>query len=71
MLLACAAVFLLVMGFLLSARSLQILVVAENPAEIEVSGIDEGAEVIVGPFQALRTLEDGATIRPARLIAAR
>jgi formylglycine-generating enzyme required for sulfatase activity len=39
LLLACAAVFLLVMGFLLSARSLQILVVAENPAEIEVSGL--------------------------------
>jgi HlyD family secretion protein len=39
--------------------------------EIEVSGIDEGAEVIVGPIQALRTLEDGASIRATRLDAAR
>ena len=39
--------------------------------EIEVSGIDEGAEVIVGPIQALRTLEDGASIRASRLGAAR
>jgi len=39
--------------------------------EIEVSGIDEGADVIVGPIQALRTLEDGTSIRATRLGAAR
>ena len=35
-LVACATVFVLVMAFLLSARSLQITVVAEKPAEEEV-----------------------------------
>jgi hypothetical protein len=27
--------------------------------DIEVQGIDEGTEVIVGPYQILRGLEDG------------
>jgi len=35
--------------------------------EIEVGGIDEGAEVVVGPFQALRALDDGARIQANRL----
>lgn len=35
--------------------------------EIEVSGIDGGAEVVVGPFQALRVLDDGARIGANRL----
>ena len=39
--------------------------------EIEVGGIAEGADVIVGPIQALRTLEDGTSIRATRLGAAR
>ncbi|MCU0255365.1 MAG: efflux RND transporter periplasmic adaptor subunit [Vicinamibacterales bacterium] len=30
---------------------------------IEVSGIDEGTQVVTGPFQALRGLQDGARIR--------
>jgi HlyD family secretion protein len=38
--------------------------------EIEISGIDEGSEVVVGPFQALRALEDGARIRANRLTPA-
>jgi formylglycine-generating enzyme required for sulfatase activity len=39
LLLACAAASALVMAFLLSARSLQVAVVAEAPAEIAVSGL--------------------------------
>jgi HlyD family secretion protein len=31
--------------------------------DIEVRGIDAGAPVIIGPFQALRELEDGAAVR--------
>jgi HlyD family secretion protein len=31
--------------------------------DIEVSGIDAGTPVIIGPFQALRELEDGAAVR--------
>jgi formylglycine-generating enzyme required for sulfatase activity len=38
-LVACALVFIIIMGFLLSARSLQVLVTAENPAEVSVSGL--------------------------------
>ena len=38
-LVACATVFVLVMAFLLSARSLQITVVAEKPAEVTISGM--------------------------------
>ncbi|MGD8818078.1 MAG: efflux RND transporter periplasmic adaptor subunit, partial [Acidobacteriota bacterium] len=34
---------------------------------IEVSGIDAGVEVVVGPFQALRALEDGTAISATRL----
>lgn len=32
--------------------------------DIEVSGLDEGTPVVVGPFQALRELKDGQTVRP-------
>ena len=39
LLLACAAVFLLVMFFLLSARSLQIRVNTESPARVSISGL--------------------------------
>ncbi|MEH6634910.1 MAG: hypothetical protein V7700_05290, partial [Halioglobus sp.] len=39
LLIGSAAVFLLVMGFLLSAHSLQIVVTAENPAEVSISGL--------------------------------
>jgi formylglycine-generating enzyme required for sulfatase activity len=38
-LVACAAVFIIIMGFLLSARSLQVLVTADTPAEVSVSGL--------------------------------
>ena len=31
--------------------------------DIEVDGIDEGAEVIAGPYQVLRDLTDGALVR--------
>lgn len=31
--------------------------------DVEVSGIEEGAAVIVGPYQALRELQDGAFVR--------
>jgi HlyD family secretion protein len=33
--------------------------------DIEVSGVAEGAEVIVGPYQALRDMLDGALVRPS------
>ncbi len=39
LLLACAALFALVMLFLLSARSLQVVVIAEAPASVELSGL--------------------------------
>lgn len=32
---------------------------------IEVSGVDEGATIVSGPFQVLRDLPDGAAVRPA------
>jgi len=32
---------------------------------IEVSGVDEGASIVSGPFQVLRDLPDGAIVRPA------
>lgn len=35
--------------------------------EIEVVGLSEVADVVVGPFQALRQLEDGARVRAERL----
>ena len=54
-----------------SARFVEVETGIIGGIEIEVSGVDDGAEVIVGPFQALRTLEDGASIRPTRLTAAR
>ncbi|NCF17970.1 MAG: PEGA domain-containing protein [Haliea sp.] len=38
-LLGTAAVFLLVMAFLLTARSLQVVVIAENPAEVDIDGL--------------------------------
>ena len=31
--------------------------------DIEVSGVDEGTTVVVGPFQALRELQDGQAVR--------
>ena len=34
--------------------------------DVEVSGIAEGTRVIAGPFQVLRTLEDGTSVRPNR-----
>jgi len=33
--------------------------------DIEVSGIDEGTQVISGPYQVLRDLADGTLVRPA------
>jgi HlyD family secretion protein len=33
---------------------------------IEVAGIQTGTEIVVGPFQVLRELADGALIRPSR-----
>ncbi len=33
--------------------------------DIEISGVDEGTPVVVGPFQALRELKDGAPVRAA------
>jgi HlyD family secretion protein len=32
---------------------------------IEVTGVDEGASIVAGPFQVLRDLVDGAAVRPA------
>jgi HlyD family secretion protein len=32
--------------------------------DIEISGLPAGTSIIVGPFQALRTLQDGAAVRP-------
>lgn len=32
---------------------------------IEVSGVDEGATIVSGPFQVLRDLPDGTAVRPA------
>jgi HlyD family secretion protein len=34
--------------------------------EIEVSGVDEGAAVIVGPYQALRDLQPGTLVTVAK-----
>jgi HlyD family secretion protein len=34
--------------------------------DIEVSGVAEGTEVIVGPFQVLRSLKDGTAAKPNR-----
>jgi HlyD family secretion protein len=34
--------------------------------EIEVKGIAEGREIVIGPWQALRDLQDGARLRPTR-----
>jgi HlyD family secretion protein len=31
--------------------------------EIEVAGVDAGTAIVVGPFQTLRTLQDGAAVR--------
>lgn len=31
---------------------------------IEVSGVDEGTSIVTGPFQILRTLQDGDLVRP-------
>jgi HlyD family secretion protein len=31
--------------------------------EIEVRGIDSGTPIVMGPFQSLRTLQDGAAVR--------
>ncbi len=31
---------------------------------IEVSGVDEGASIVSGPFQVLRDLAEGAAVRP-------
>jgi len=31
---------------------------------IEVTGVDEGASIVAGPFQVLRDLADGAAVRP-------
>jgi len=39
LLLACAVLFAIVMLFLLSARSLQVVVIAETPASVDLSGI--------------------------------
>jgi HlyD family secretion protein len=32
--------------------------------EIEVAGVDANTPIVIGPFQTLRTLQDGAAIRP-------
>ena len=32
---------------------------------IEITGVDEGASIVTGPFQALRNLPDGGAIRPS------
>ena len=34
--------------------------------EIVVSGLSAGREVIAGPWQVLRDLQDGARVRPSR-----
>ena len=34
--------------------------------DIEISGIAEGTTVVVGPYQALRDLQDGALVKPSK-----
>ena len=34
--------------------------------EIEVEGIAEGREIVIGPWQVLRDLQDGVRLRPTR-----
>ena len=34
--------------------------------DVQVSGATEGEEIVVGPFQLLRTLQDGTPVRPNR-----
>ena len=36
--------------------------------DIEVSGVNEGTTVVVGPFQALRELQDGQAVRTQGLV---
>ena len=31
--------------------------------DIEVEGVEEGTPIVVGPYQVLRTLEDGEAVR--------
>lgn len=33
--------------------------------DIEIDGLSEGSSIVVGPFQVLRDLKDGAAVRPA------
>jgi hypothetical protein len=32
--------------------------------EMEIEGVDDGASIVSGPFQVLRTLQDGDRVRP-------
>jgi hypothetical protein len=34
--------------------------------DVEIEGLDEGTPVIVGPFQALREIQDGTRVRAQR-----
>jgi HlyD family secretion protein len=32
--------------------------------DVEITGVAAGTPIVVGPYQVVRTLEDGATVRP-------
>jgi hypothetical protein len=34
--------------------------------DAEITGLDEGAEIVLGPLATLRSLKDGETVRQAR-----
>jgi HlyD family secretion protein len=48
------------------ARFLPVTAGVIGGLDVEVSGIAPGTSVIVGPFQLLRDLKDGAAVRPSR-----
>jgi hypothetical protein len=31
--------------------------------DVEITGVDQGTPIVIGPFQALREIEDGASVR--------
>jgi hypothetical protein len=49
-----------------SARFVPVEIGMIGGLDIEVkSGVDAGREIVIGPWQSLKDLQDGAAIRPA------
>ena len=72
LLLACAVLFAIVMLFLLSARSLQVVVIAETPASVDLSGLAlpfgdryllrPGQYIVRATAEGYHPLETGVTV---------